>query len=118
MPITYTVVVRNGGPSAAGSINLEEVLPEGLVLRSVTPSQGSCTGTTCDLGDLPAGGTAQVVVVVDTTASLIGRRLVNSVEVTAETPSSPAHAEAPVEIAGAAFPTSDASRPCRQRDRT
>ena len=97
-PITYTVVVRNGGPSAAGSINLEEVLPEGLVLRSVTPSQGSCTGTTCDLGDLPAGGTAQVVVVVDTTASLIGRRLVNSVEVTAETPSSPAHAEAPVEI--------------------
>ena len=97
-PITYTVVVRNDGPSAAGSINLEEILPAGLVLRSVTPSQGSCTGTTCDLGDLPAGGTAQVVVVVDTTMSLIGRRLVNSVEVTAETPSSPAHAEAPVEI--------------------
>ena len=97
-PITYTVTVGNNGPSAAGTVTLTDVLPAGLTLRSVTPSRGSCTGATCTLGDLPAGATAQVVVVVDTDASAAGKRLANSVEVTAATPSSPAKAQAPVEI--------------------
>lgn len=97
-PITFTVVVQNSGPSAAGTVSLTDVLPAGLTLRSVTPSQGSCTGATCSLGDLPAGSTAQVVIVVDTDASATGKRLVNSVEVTATTPSSPARAEAPVDV--------------------
>jgi uncharacterized repeat protein (TIGR01451 family) len=96
-PITYTITVGNNGPSAAGAVTLTDVLPAGLTLRSVTPSRGSCTGATCDLGNLPAGATAQVVVVVDTDASA-GKRLANSVEVTAATPSSPARAQAPVEI--------------------
>ena len=77
---------------------MTDVLPAGLTLRSVTPSRGSCNGATCNLGDLPAGATAQVVVVVDTDASAAGKRLANSVEVIAATPSSPARAQAPVEI--------------------
>ena len=97
-PITFTATVRNDGPSAAGTVNLTDVLPAGLTLRSVTPSRGSCTGASCNLGDLPAGTTAQVVIVVDTDTSAAGKRLVNSVEVTAATPSSPARAEAPVDV--------------------
>ncbi len=109
-PITYTVTIQNSGPSAAGSVNLSEVLPAGLTLRSITPSRGSCSGTSCSLGDLPAGATAQVVVVVDTDASAAGRRLVNSVEVTAATPSSPARAEAPVDVTAPPCPRSNAGR--------
>ena len=96
-PITYTVTVGNNGPSAAGTVTLTHVLRAGLTLRSVTPSRGSCTAT-CNLGDLPAGATAQVVVVVDADASAAGKRIANSVEVTAATPSSPARTPAPVHV--------------------
>jgi uncharacterized repeat protein (TIGR01451 family) len=96
--VTYTVTVLNNGPSVAGDVDVTEFLPSGLTLRSITPSQGTCAGTICNLGDLLAGASAQIVIVVDTEASAAGKRLVNSVEVTAATPSSPARAEAPVEV--------------------
>ena len=44
-PLTYTIVVRNAGPSLATNVVLTDTLPDGAVLRSATPSQGSCSGT-------------------------------------------------------------------------
>ena len=70
--VTYTVAVRNDGPADATGVTLTDVLPD-AVFASAAPSQGSCVragkgrrdGTlTCDLGSIPAGGTATVAVVV------------------------------------------------------
>ncbi|WP_352427951.1 hypothetical protein [Thermoflexus sp.] len=61
-PLTYTVQVTNAGPSDAQNTRILLTLPDGLTILGFAPSQGSCTGTTCNLGTLPAGSTATVVV--------------------------------------------------------
>ncbi len=63
--VVFTAVARNQGPSAASATTLNLVLPSGLTLRSVTPTQGSCTGSTtirCTLGALSSGSQATVTV--------------------------------------------------------
>jgi uncharacterized repeat protein (TIGR01451 family) len=44
--VTFTVTVTNAGPSAASGVELTDLLPEGLVLVSATPAQGTYTPTT------------------------------------------------------------------------
>jgi uncharacterized repeat protein (TIGR01451 family) len=65
-PVTYTIVVSNSGPDAAPDVGLVSTLDRGLILQSVSASQGSCStavsGATCDLGVIPAGGSANVSV--------------------------------------------------------
>jgi uncharacterized repeat protein (TIGR01451 family) len=59
-PLTYTIVVSNGGPSAAASVTVTDTLPPGTTLVSSTPA-GACTGTTivtCNGGTITNGGTA------------------------------------------------------------
>jgi uncharacterized repeat protein (TIGR01451 family) len=59
----YTITVVNWGPSLARGVEVTDVLPAGLNLNSVTPSQGFCVGSstvTCDLGDLAAGSSATI----------------------------------------------------------
>jgi uncharacterized repeat protein (TIGR01451 family) len=54
---TYTIGVTTGQNPALGT-SVTDVIPNGLTLLSVTPSRGSCQGSTtvvCNLGDLPAG---------------------------------------------------------------
>ena len=94
---TFGATVRNDGPSAAAGVRLIDLLPEGLRLRSSTPSQGACAGAVCDLGALAAGASAQIQIVADVDAAARGRR-VNAVEVTATSPSRAARAEAAFEI--------------------
>ena len=55
--VTFTVTVTNAGPSAASGVALTDVLPEGLLLVSFTPSQGTYTPATgvWALGALAAG---------------------------------------------------------------
>jgi uncharacterized repeat protein (TIGR01451 family) len=60
--IPYTFTVHNAGPEAALGVTLTDALPAGLSLRSATASQGTCSGTTCALGNLAAGGNATVTV--------------------------------------------------------
>jgi uncharacterized repeat protein (TIGR01451 family) len=65
--LTYTLNVSNSGPSDATGVLLSEVLPGGVTLVSVQPTQGSCAGTatiSCSLGTLAAGGNATVVIQV------------------------------------------------------
>jgi len=63
--VSYTITVTNNGPSAATSATLTDTVASGLSSIVVTPSQGSCSGTTpitCTLGALAVGGTATVTV--------------------------------------------------------
>jgi len=59
-PLTYTIVVTNGGPNTATSVTVTDTLPAGTSLQSSTPS-GACSGTTtvtCNAGTLVNGATA------------------------------------------------------------
>ncbi len=55
---TYTIEVRNLGPNDAYNVQIHDLLPVPLLsFVSVTPSQGSCTGTVaiiCDIGKVRA----------------------------------------------------------------
>jgi uncharacterized repeat protein (TIGR01451 family) len=60
MPLTYTIVVTNGGPTAAASVTVTDTFPAGTTLQSSTPS-GACSGTTtvtCNAGTLANGASA------------------------------------------------------------
>lgn len=63
--LTYTLSVSNVGPADATGVTLSDVLPAGVALVSVQPSQGSCAGTatlSCSLGALAVGDSASVVI--------------------------------------------------------
>jgi uncharacterized repeat protein (TIGR01451 family) len=67
-PLTFHFTVRNIGTAGATGVTLEDAIPGTMQFVSATPSVGSCTesgGTvTCDLGDLDAGDSITVDVVV------------------------------------------------------
>ncbi|HYI09787.1 MAG TPA: DUF11 domain-containing protein, partial [Thermoanaerobaculia bacterium] len=61
--VNYTIDVTNSGPSQATNVVVTDTLPAGLELVSVTPSQGTCSGTTtitCNLGTINNGGSATI----------------------------------------------------------
>lgn len=66
--ITYAVTVSNAGPSNNTGVIVTIEPPLGVTLDSVTPDQGTCEvgkGTiTCTLGDLAAGASIDIQVVV------------------------------------------------------
>ena len=59
---TFSATVTNRGPLPATGVTLR--LSPAIIAGKVTPSQGSCPGIVavgqCDLGTLPAGGTATI----------------------------------------------------------
>ncbi len=69
--LTYTIVVTNSGPVAAGPITVSDALPASVRLVSARASTGGCIAETtvvCDLGNLEKGETATVTLVVIPTA--------------------------------------------------
>jgi uncharacterized repeat protein (TIGR01451 family) len=82
--LTYTIEVRNLGPSAATGVTVNDALPGGVTYVSAIASGGSCsefTGTvTCSLGSILAGSNESLTVVVATAGE---GTIVNTVEVTA-----------------------------------
>lgn len=62
--LSYTATVRNDGPGKAVEVTLTAPAPSGTTLVSATASQGSCSGSTCQLGAIATGATAQVTLVV------------------------------------------------------
>jgi uncharacterized repeat protein (TIGR01451 family) len=73
--VTFTLTVGNAGPSDARDVALDDELPAGVTVASVTPSQGTCTtggGVVCQLGTIAAGGSAQVLVTVNVASTASG----------------------------------------------
>jgi len=69
--LTYTIIVANNGPGNPTNVMMTDTLPASVNFVSANPSQGSCSGTsavTCNLGSLPAFGSATVTLVVTPTA--------------------------------------------------
>ena len=68
--ITTSVIVKNNGPETATDVGLKQQITRGLVV-SMKPSQGACKWKLnpgwvyCKLGELPAGGSATIAVVID-----------------------------------------------------
>src|SRR3989441_189400 len=76
--LTYTISVSNGGPNAAATVKMDDVLPALTTFQSVTPPAGwSCTnppvGSTgtvsCTTASLPNGAIAGFTIVVQVSAS-------------------------------------------------
>ena len=66
-PVTYTLHVTNAGSANATNVVVTDTPPANVILGAVTPTQGSCSGTTtirCNLGGISNGGFANVTVTV------------------------------------------------------
>ena len=50
--VTYRIEVSNSGVADAPNVQLAETFDAALTVQSITPSQGSCSGTTCNLGTI------------------------------------------------------------------
>ena len=67
-PIDYRIEVTNNGIADANNVQLAETFDSPLVLSSITPSQGSCTGAVCNLGTIMPG---QAPVTVDVEMGMV-----------------------------------------------
>jgi uncharacterized repeat protein (TIGR01451 family) len=79
--VMYTIVVHNKGPSDARRVKVDDSLPAELTLVSARPSQGRCSGTSCDLGAIVAGGSAQVLMTANVAPGAAGKQITNCASV-------------------------------------
>ena len=77
---TFTIQVRNNGPSTATSVGLDDPIPAGLQqVGNANPSQGTCQAgvVTCNLGNIAPGATVTVTVTVKATSAAAGKTIKN-----------------------------------------
>ncbi|SDT31847.1 conserved repeat domain-containing protein [Friedmanniella luteola] len=89
-PVTWTVTVRNTGPSQARGVVLTDTVPVGVDVTSATLDRsGDCRtldgSVTCDVGTLATGSSAVLTLVGRPTAGSAGGDLVNRAVATAVT---------------------------------
>jgi len=80
--VTFTLAVTNNGPGAATGVQVTDTLPAGLGFVSISSSQGSCAVTSCSIGSMAEGGSANVTLVATTQAE---GTIVNTASVSAST---------------------------------
>jgi uncharacterized repeat protein (TIGR01451 family) len=84
-PVRFVVRVTNAGPDTATSVTLRDFVGPGLIFIKAEPSQGSCQGNVCMLGDMAAGARVHVRVLAVARDDTAGQRLVNKVAVSTRT---------------------------------
>jgi uncharacterized repeat protein (TIGR01451 family) len=66
VPITYTLVVSNAGPSTAANVKVADAAPASVTFLSATASAGNCTTTAlaldCTISTLAAGAAATITI--------------------------------------------------------
>jgi len=75
--ISFTILVLNSGPAPALGVTVSDPLPAGTTFVSCSTSQGGCSGppagsggtVDANLGTIPAGGSATLIVVVHAPAA-------------------------------------------------
>ncbi len=84
--VAYTVLVRNLGGDAASDVMLRDTLPTGAAFVRPNPNAYRCVASkgvvSCSLGSIPAGGSVQVRLILDTPWVSTPSSLTNLVEVT------------------------------------
>lgn len=69
-PVTFTLRVRNGGPSTAAAVEVaDNDLAPNYAVDAVSSSQGGCTALPCALGSLASGDEATVTIRTTVTAT-------------------------------------------------
>lgn len=66
-PLTYRLTVTHLTNTCANDVVVSDLLPQTVDLLSVTPSQGTCTGLSCNLGRMCPGESATITIVVTPT---------------------------------------------------
>jgi uncharacterized repeat protein (TIGR01451 family)/gliding motility-associated-like protein len=70
--ITYTLTVSNSGPSSAQYVTVHDILPEGLVVKSTTPTKGSWNLPDWTISMLAAGSSESIKIVAEVGSNLTG----------------------------------------------
>ncbi len=70
--LTFAITVTNRGSETAHNVKVQDTLPSGVSLISTASSQGTCSEASCSLGDIPAGLSAAVALVVEIEPDVVG----------------------------------------------
>src|SRR4029077_6009593 len=81
--VIYAVGVAHRRPATSSAVVVDDLLPPGATLVSITPSQGNCSGTSCLLGVLAIGERATITLIIN--APAVAGRIVNSAAVHSST---------------------------------
>ena len=86
-PITWTVKVRNAGPSNAREVTVSDTIPDGVTNASAVITGGStCVPASCAVGTIASGATATITVSGTVSSAFLGSSLVNTVAATSASP--------------------------------
>jgi len=70
--ITYMLTVSNSGPSGAPNVVVQDILPEGLTIRSVKPTKGTWSWPDWSIDVLAAGSSESLTIVAEVASNLSG----------------------------------------------
>ena len=70
--VTYTLVVTNVGPSNAYGVDAKDILPAGLTFVDGTTTQGACTSSICQIGEMDPGQVVTMVITASVGSNVTG----------------------------------------------
>jgi uncharacterized repeat protein (TIGR01451 family) len=79
--ITYSIVVRNNGPSTATGVVVSDPTPTGIAFLSLTSPTVSCTSFPCSIGTLNPGQSVTLTSTYNVPPSYSGGAIVNTASV-------------------------------------